>query len=168
MEPLTGLESLLAMSPGAEPACGWPWAGEGQLGAGEGAGEGEEEPLPQYLDPTDWEDVDGVKLPPPPPGKHVAWPGEPAGPYHASVGRDRRTLTYVGRANHAQDVGAAKADRPLPRRQALWYFEAEVLQGDERAASVCVGLAPRGFPLNREPGVCVCVCVCVCVRVCVC
>lgn len=46
------------------------------------------------------------------------------GGYYAQLSADRRTARYVGKgANHAQDVGAVKADRPLPRARDWYYFE---------------------------------------------
>lgn len=46
------------------------------------------------------------------------------GGYYAQLSADRRTARYVGRgANHAQDVGAVRADRPLPRARDWYYFE---------------------------------------------
>lgn len=67
------------------------------------------------------------RRPPPhpqPPPLPRPWNPEGSGAYHASLSADRLTARYVGRgANHGQDVGAVKADRPLPRTRDCYYFE---------------------------------------------
>jgi len=65
--------------------------------------------------------------------------------------RDKLSVTYVGRGNHAHDVGAIRADRPCPTRCAVYYFEATVIDAGEQGA-LCIGLAESSFPLTRQPG----------------
>src|SRR6056297_1149550 len=82
------------------------------------------------------------------------WNPEAAGPYHATLSSDRRTARYAGRANHPEDVGVVKADRPLPRRAASFYFEVTILDTpqDRSTTSATVGLAAPGFPRHRQLG----------------
>lgn len=84
------------------------------------------------LDPCDWEEEDLATAhhrndaPKPIASSTVLptkWNAEVNGPYHASLSSDHRTAHYVGKANHPQDVGTVKADRPLPHHQAYFYFE---------------------------------------------
>jgi hypothetical protein len=111
-------------------------------------GEEASDPLPSAWDPSDWwgEDEEAAARqchnPPrsaldhealssrrPPPNPQPAplprpWDPEGSGPYHASLSADRLTARYVGKgANHPQDVGTIKADRPLPRTRDCYYFE---------------------------------------------
>ncbi|GAB5035751.1 spry-domain family protein [Nannochloropsis oceanica] len=85
---------------------------------------------------------------------HYKWRPEACGSYHAALSSDRRTVRYVGKANHPQDVGTVKGDRPLPRDRACFYFEIEVLSTCEKrpTAAMTVGLAAKGFPMHRQPG----------------
>lgn len=159
----TGLEQVLAL-PG-DAYASWPAARvhaaveeeeeEKYLPEGDGATPATqgEEALPQAWDPADaW----GGSATHGHHHHHHKWQPEATGPYHASLSSDRRTARYVGKANHPQDVGTVKADRPLPRFQAYHYFEVEVLHTgtpESRAATaVTVGLAAKGFPLHRQPG----------------
>ena len=85
---------------------------------------------------------------------HYKWRPEACGSYHAALSSDRRTVRYVGKANHPQDVGTVKSDHPLPRDRACFYFEVEVLSTCENrpTAAMTVGLAAKGFPMHRQPG----------------
>ncbi len=61
---------------------------------------------------------------PQPPPLPRPWNPEGSGAFHASLSADRLTARYVGKgANHPQDVGTVKADKPLPRRRDCYYFE---------------------------------------------
>lgn len=123
---------------------GWAAAGltagceNGLSSVAHGAGEEDEEKLPSELDPTDWEEglpdehgvgeagaINGTRSPQPVRTLN--------GPYHAAVGRDRLSAKYVGKGNHAQDVGMVKANNPLPRRQV----------GMETAQPIDILLCPR-------------------------
>jgi hypothetical protein len=132
MPDLKGVESVLSMSPDQLKNTKLPelgWAAEGPMGGCEqehsasshGAGE-EGEVLPTELDPTDWEYSLGTEQTATETRSTMdAGLRQPVrslnGPYHAVVGRDRLSARYVGKGNHAQDVGTVKANRPLPRHQ---------------------------------------------------
>jgi hypothetical protein len=96
---------------------------EGLGAASPGEKEQDDRSLPSELDPTDWEEdspaseQSGAEV-------HAAMDAglrQPVrslnGPYYAVVSRDRLSARYVGKGNHAQDVGTVKANRPLPKHQ---------------------------------------------------
>ena len=65
--------------------------------------------------------------------------------------RDKLTVKYAGRGNHANDVGAIRTDVPAPTNNRIYYFEVEILNAGERG-HITVGVANGAFPLNRQPG----------------
>lgn len=67
------------------------------------------------------------------------------------VERDRLTVRYTGDGRHTSDVGAVQANRPVPKRRLIYYFEVTVLDEGMRA-KVAVGFADKTFKLNRQPG----------------
>ena len=67
------------------------------------------------------------------------------------VCKDKLTVRYSGKGNHAHDVGSIQADRPLPRTVLLYYFEILVADCGERGC-ITIGLAGADFRLNCQPG----------------
>ncbi|CAM9609346.1 unnamed protein product, partial [Choristocarpus tenellus] len=77
---------------------------------------------------------------------------DPSQPSHyIAADRDKLGARYSGKGNHDHDVGAVRANFPLPRFQRAFYFEARVVSAG-RDASITVGLVGEGFPLNKQPG----------------
>lgn len=118
---LSGIEEVLSMAPnqlkearppGVGAFCAMPPTYRAPAEAESG------ELLPSQLDPSDWEEESG---PSEAQEEAVAMSESKIsnvnGAYYAVVGRDRLSAKYVGKANHAEDVGAVKADRPLPTRR---------------------------------------------------
>eukprot|EP00741_Cyanophora_paradoxa_P020800 tig00021312_g20079.t1 len=67
------------------------------------------------------------------------------------VSKDKRTVKYTGKGNHANDVGAIQANKPVPSRMLLYYYEITVLDAGTRGA-IAVGLSDRSFQVTRQPG----------------
>ena len=68
----------------------------------------------------------------------------PRPPSKRRFSRFQPGASYVGRGNHALDVGGARADAPCPVRCAVYYFEATVLDAGERG-ELSIGLAEASF-----------------------
>lgn len=73
-------------------------------------------------------------------------------PHYIDVMRDKLTVKYTGRGNHANDVGSIRTDVPAPRRRRIYYFEVTCVDAGQRG-QVTVGFASHTFPLHRQPGV---------------
>lgn len=71
--------------------------------------------------------------------------------HFVKVHKDKLTVTYNGKANHANDVGAVQANRPFAHDVLIGYFEMTIINQGERA-SMSIGLANNGFKMNRHPG----------------
>jgi hypothetical protein len=67
------------------------------------------------------------------------------------VHKDKLTVTYNGKANHANDVGAVQANRPFAHDVLVGYFEMTIINQGERA-SMSIGLANSSFKNTRHPG----------------
>lgn len=75
-----------------------------------------------------------------------------AGSYHhVKVHADRRTVTYVGSANHLHDVGCVRTNLPCPRDTTLFYYEITVVDQGSGSGVAC-GIAGVDFKMNRQPG----------------
>ncbi|KAL8443680.1 hypothetical protein Emag_005853 [Eimeria magna] len=72
--------------------------------------------------------------------------------HYVEVSDDGLVATFVARGDYT-DVGAVQADYPCPRNSSISYFEVAVLEASPIRPSICVGLAPRSFLLNRPPGI---------------
>ena len=72
-------------------------------------------------------------------------------PRYLMVGKDKSTVRYVGKGNHAHDFGAIRANLPAPRGCALYYFEVTVVDAGQRGC-VAIGLADANVQLDRQPG----------------
>ena len=46
--------------------------------------------------------------------------------------KDKLTVRYSGKGNHAHDVGSIQADCPLPRNAQLYFFELRVVDCSTR------------------------------------
>ena len=67
------------------------------------------------------------------------------------LSKDRLTIRYVGEGRHGNDVGAIQADRPVPSRKAVYYFEVTVLDQGEMSR-IAIGFSTKNFKLTRQPG----------------
>ncbi|KAL8437451.1 hypothetical protein ACSSS7_000923 [Eimeria intestinalis] len=72
--------------------------------------------------------------------------------HYVEVSDDGLVATFVARGDYT-DVGAVQADYPCPRNSSVSYFEAAILEASPIRPSICVGLCPRTFLLNRPPGI---------------
>ncbi|KAL8447442.1 hypothetical protein Emed_004396 [Eimeria media] len=72
--------------------------------------------------------------------------------HYVEVSDDGLVATFVARGDYT-DVGAVQADYPCPRNSSVAYFEVAILEASPIRPSICVGLAPRSFLLNRPPGI---------------
>lgn len=64
---------------------------------------------------------------------------------------DKLTVHYKGEGRHATDVGSIQANRPVPLRRSLYYFEVTVLERGE-IGRIAVGFTDKSFKLNKQPG----------------
>lgn len=71
--------------------------------------------------------------------------------HYIEISENGLVATFVGRGEYT-DVGAVQADKPLPRRCSVAYFEVKVLEASSSRAAVCIGLSPSSALLNRPPG----------------
>ncbi len=67
------------------------------------------------------------------------------------IDRDRLTVRYTGDSRHSNDVGAVQANRPVPKRRTLFYYEITIVDEGQRG-KVAIGFADKTFKLNRQPG----------------
>lgn len=58
------------------------------------------------------------------------------------LAKDKLTVRYVGKGNHAHDVGAIQANRPVPRHVYACYFELSVLNPGARGWAPAPADAP--------------------------
>ncbi|KAL8274236.1 hypothetical protein Esti_001825 [Eimeria stiedai] len=72
--------------------------------------------------------------------------------HYVEVSDDGLVATFVARGDYT-DVGAVQADYPCPRNSSISYFEVGIVEASPIRPSICVGLAPRSFLLNRPPGI---------------
>ena len=79
-----------------------------------------------------------------------------ASPAHAElcrIQRDRRTITYIGRAAHTEDYGVVQASTEIDMDADAFYYELTVLEDCSRGAAaaaaagtdVSIGFAPRHY-----------------------
>ena len=81
------------------------------------------------------------------------------------IHRDRLTLRYVGNGCHANDFGSAIANRCVPSKCAVYYYEVHISTNNNNSNNnnnnenndtnmhiVTVGFGGADFSLNREPG----------------
>jgi len=67
------------------------------------------------------------------------------------VHKDKLTVSYTGRANHTNDVGAVLANRPFAKKVLIGYFEMTVLSAGARGC-MAIGLGNANFNVMRHPG----------------
>eukprot|EP00293_Proteomonas_sulcata_P014864 CAMPEP_0184292940 /NCGR_PEP_ID=MMETSP1049-20130417/4584_1 /TAXON_ID=77928 /ORGANISM="Proteomonas sulcata, Strain CCMP704" /LENGTH=439 /DNA_ID=CAMNT_0026600863 /DNA_START=101 /DNA_END=1420 /DNA_ORIENTATION=- len=67
------------------------------------------------------------------------------------VHKDKLTVTYNGKANHTQDVGAVQANKPFPKKVLIGYFEMRVIDAGTRGC-MAIGLGNASFNVTRHPG----------------
>ncbi|KAK9806165.1 hypothetical protein WJX72_003712 [[Myrmecia] bisecta] len=67
------------------------------------------------------------------------------------VSKDKLTVRYTGNGAHTNDVGSIQGNRPVPRKQLLYYFEITVLDRGENC-KIGVGFTDKNFKLGRQPG----------------
>ncbi|KAI8467332.1 MAG: SPRY-domain-containing protein [Monoraphidium minutum] len=68
---------------------------------------------------------------------------------HLEISKDRLSAKYTGDGRH--DVGGIQANRAVPAKALLYYFEATVLDGGE-LGKIGVGFTPKDVKLTRQPG----------------
>lgn len=67
------------------------------------------------------------------------------------ISKDKLTVRYVGEGRHDNDVGAIQANRPVPVKQLVYYYEVTVLDQGEYSR-ISVGFSDKNFKLTRQPG----------------
>eukprot|EP00210_Caulerpa_lentillifera_P006272 g5991.t1 len=67
------------------------------------------------------------------------------------IGKERLTATFRGVGQHSNDVGAVRADRPVPLTRRAYYYEITVLNAGEKG-KIGIGFADGEFKLQRQPG----------------
>lgn len=67
------------------------------------------------------------------------------------LSKDRLSVTYGMDPRHKNEVGAIQANRPVPLRQLVYYFEAKIVDRGE-LGRIAIGFTPAGFKLTRQPG----------------
>lgn len=65
--------------------------------------------------------------------------------------KEKLTLRYVGDSRHSNDVGAIQANKPVPARALVYYFELTVLDRGEHG-KIAIGFSDKSFKLTRQPG----------------
>ena len=70
---------------------------------------------------------------------------------YLEVQKDKLSMRYTGTGQHQNDVGSILANRPVPRRRMVYYFECHIRSGGDRCC-VGVGFAPADFKIGRQPG----------------
>eukprot|EP00743_Colponemidia_sp_Colp-15_P004857 GILK01005234.1.p1 GENE.GILK01005234.1~~GILK01005234.1.p1 ORF type:complete len:459 (-),score=65.62 GILK01005234.1:145-1350(-) len=72
-------------------------------------------------------------------------------PHFVEVMKDKLTVKYIGKGNHAYDYGSVQTDKPAPTRHAIYYYEVHVVEVVLRN-SIAVGFADANFCPTRQPG----------------
>jgi hypothetical protein len=67
------------------------------------------------------------------------------------VGRDRLTARYNGEGRHNADVGCVQANRPVPVRKLVYYFEMTVTSSGE-LGRLSIGFTEKNSKLTKQPG----------------
>mmetsp|Transcript_14051 Transcript_14051/g.35352 ORF Transcript_14051/g.35352 Transcript_14051/m.35352 type:complete len:505 (+) Transcript_14051:220-1734(+) len=67
------------------------------------------------------------------------------------VHKDKLTVSYTGKANHTNDVGAVLANRPFANKVLIGYFEMTVQDAGARGC-MAIGLGNATFNVMRHPG----------------
>lgn len=67
------------------------------------------------------------------------------------VHKDKLTVTYNGKANHTQDVGAVQSNRPFSNKVLIGYFEMTVVNAGAKGC-MAIGLGNANFNNTRHPG----------------
>jgi len=67
------------------------------------------------------------------------------------VHKDKLTVTYNGKANHPQDVGAVQSNRPFSNKVLIGYFEMTVVNAGAKG-NMAIGLGNSMFNNTRQPG----------------
>ena len=64
---------------------------------------------------------------------------------------DKRSILYTGEGQHGNDVGAIQANREVPCKRLLYYYEMHVKDGGARQC-IAIGFGDHTFKLSRQPG----------------
>lgn len=67
------------------------------------------------------------------------------------VQKNKLSVRYTGPGVHQNDVGSIQANRPVPRRRLVYYYECKILDSGARCC-ISVGYAPKDFKIGRQPG----------------
>lgn len=67
------------------------------------------------------------------------------------IDKERLIATFRGVGQHGNDVGAVRADRPIPLTRQAYYYEVTVLDAGEKG-KIGIGFADGDFKLQRQPG----------------
>ncbi|KAH7685247.1 Concanavalin A-like lectins/glucanases protein [Dioscorea alata] len=67
------------------------------------------------------------------------------------VSTDKLTVSYTGSGTGEYDVGAVRADRPVPGGRMAYYFEMLVKNSGEKGC-VAIGFGHENYNLRRQPG----------------
>ncbi|CAG9467556.1 unnamed protein product [Pedinophyceae sp. YPF-701] len=72
--------------------------------------------------------------------------------YSLQISKDKLNVRYVGEARTEYDVGAVRADHPVPQNLAVYYFEATVDMPPTSLGKMRVGFCSHSFKAGRHFG----------------
>ncbi|KAF9661594.1 hypothetical protein SADUNF_Sadunf19G0085000 [Salix dunnii] len=67
------------------------------------------------------------------------------------VSTDKLSIKYPGVSLHGHDVGVIQADKPVPEKRLVYYFEIFVKNAGAKG-QIAIGFTPQSFKMRRQPG----------------
>lgn len=71
--------------------------------------------------------------------------------HSVEISKEKLVARYTGEGRHNNDVGGVQANRPVPSKRLVYYYEVTVLDQGE-SSTIAVGFAEKNFKLTRQPG----------------
>ena len=70
---------------------------------------------------------------------------------YLEVQKNKLSVLYTGTGQHQNDVGSIQANRPVPKRRLVYYYECRIRDAGDRCC-ISIGFAPEDFKIGRQPG----------------